>query len=216
MASPLAFVPQDGHDYYDIDSIMADEFMVPCTLIYGCTGVGPVIDPSTDANDLPAGANVEIPLWMVPVMARRGLTQVGLPIVYSDPMRKKLRAGPGCEDLHRCAYFYTAALRVHRAMQSTGTTDESFPAFIASTFTGRYKELLTKAPEVYSDAEVSSVQGLLTREERQLFDSALAATLAHDRYNSNKSFGVPGARGLKRKWTPSTGQENMNPATRAN
>ena len=213
MASPLAFIPQEGHDYYDVDSIKADEFIVPCTLIYGCTGVGPVIDPSTDANDLSPGATVEIPLWMVPTIARRGLTQVSLPIVYSDTMRKKLKAGPGCEDLHRCPYFYTAALRVHSAMQSTGTADESLPGFIAATCSGRYRELLTMAPRANSDAEVSAVQGLLTQEERKLFDSSLAARSALDRFNLNKATTVSGGRGFKRKWgAPSAGQENKAPA----
>jgi GINS complex subunit 3 len=218
MASALAFIPPEGHDYYNIDSIMADEVMVPCTLSYGCTGVGTVIDPSSDANDLAPTSKVELPLWMVPVMARRGLAQVSLPIFYGDSMRRKLRAGPGCEDLHRCPYFYTAALRVHSAMQATGSSDESFPPFIASTFTGRYRELLTKAPEVESDAEITAVQGKLTWEEKGLFNSALAAAGAHDRYRLNKVVHQgPGMRGSKRRWNGGGGggggQENKRPSS---
>lgn len=208
-AGPLAFAPREGHDYYDLDSILADEAMVPCTLSYGCTGVGTVIDPSSDAADLPPGARVDLPLWMVPVMARRGLAQVGLPPAYGDAMRRKLRAGPGCEDLHRCPYFYTAALRVHEAMTATGAADESFPPFVAATFAGRYRELLTKAPEVDTDAEISAVQGKLTREERALFNSSLESTAAHDRYRLNKGAGGVG-RGLKRKYG-GAGQENKRP-----
>ena len=204
----IAFTPQEGHDYYNIDSIMADEVMVPCALSYGCTGVGTVVDPSSDANDLAPGIKIELPLWMVPVMARRGLTQVGLPPFYGDTMRRKLRAGAGCEDLHRCPYFYTAALRVHSAMQATGSADETFPQFMATTFLGRYRDLLTKAPEVDCDAEVSAVQGKLTREEKELFNNALLAAAAHDRYRLNKvvGTGAGGGRSLKRKF--GGGKEN--------
>lgn len=215
--SNIGFHPRDGYDYYDIDSIMADEVVVPSALFYGCTGVGTVIDPSSDSNTLPAASKVELPLWMVPTMSRRGLVQVQLPLFYGDNMRRKLRAGPGCESLHRCPYFYTAALRVHAAMQATGSADETFPGFIQSTFAGRYRELLTKAPEVDTDAEISAVQGKLTREEKGLFNASLESTAAHDRYRMNHaSGGGGGGRGLKRRWNGSGGggtggQENRRP-----
>jgi hypothetical protein len=101
-------------------------------------------------------------------------------------------------------------------MQATGSSDESFPPFIASTFTGRYRELLTKAPEVESDAEVTAVQGKLTWEEKSLFNSALAAAGAHDRYRMNKVVSSgPGMRGgIKRRWNGAGGggQENKRPS----
>lgn len=211
MASQLTFSPSEGHDYYDVDSIMADEVVVPCNLHYGCTGVGQVIDPSSDSHNLPPNTRVELPLWMVPVMARRGLAHVSLPTFYGDRMRRKVKAGAGCEDLRvRCPFFYTAAVRVHSAMQATGATDESFPTFIFSTFSGRYRELLTKGPMIESNAEASEVQSKLTNEELHLFNAAAESAAAHDRYRANKDVNAFGGfRTMKRKWRG--GQENQRP-----
>ena len=74
----------EGFDYYDIDSILSEETMVPCELRHGCTGVGTVLDPGSDQRDLHPGSKVDLPLWMVQVMAKRQLLQVHLPIYFKD------------------------------------------------------------------------------------------------------------------------------------
>lgn len=209
----------DGWDYYDIDSIMADEVTVPCTLSHGCTGVGQIIDPSSDSSSLYPGSEVELPLWMVPVMARRHLVQVSLPNIYGDRMRRKIKAGAGCEDLRvRCKYFYTAAARVHAAMAATGAADDSFPQFIVSTFAARYRELLTRAPVLESASEYTAIQSKLTQEELKLFAAATGAVYAHEQWRANKDTceaardrNMLAVRGTKRRRQPS-GQENEAPA----
>lgn len=189
----------DGCDYYDINSILADEVLIPCSLVNGCTGVGMVIDPSSDVQDLDPDTNVELPLWMVSIVAGRHLVQVSLPLFYRDRMRRKMKAGAGCEDLRiRCGYFYTAAGRVHDAMEATGQADETFPAFIMSTFVNRYKELLTRAPVVESGPEAFQVQSKLTVEELKLFNAASAAAAAHERWRANKE-NLMRSNSLKRK-----------------
>jgi len=130
-------------------------------------------------------------------------------------MRRKVKAGAACEDLRvRCPYFFTVASRVHAAMQVTGAADESFPGFIASTFSGRYRDLLTKAPVIESNAEASAIQAKLANEELTLFNSAAESAAAHDRYRANKESPAAGGggtrgRGFKRRWAP--GQENRQP-----
>ena len=55
--------------------------------------MGRVLDPGADIDDLTPGTRVELPLWMVQVMAKRQLLQVNLPIYFKDHMRRKIRAG---------------------------------------------------------------------------------------------------------------------------
>lgn len=213
----MAVSCSEGRDYYNVDSILADEVLVPCVLTHGCTGAGQVVDPSSDAPNLAPGTKVELPLWMVPNMARRNLIQVGMPIFYGERMRRKIKAGAGCEDLRvRCPYYYTAAERVHAAMDATGSADDSFVDFVASTFVARYKDLLTKAPVIESNAEASAVQAKLTNEELRLFNAAAEAAATHDRYRANKDSNSS-ALGMKRKWglggNAAGGQENRKPAS---
>lgn len=177
----------EGFDYYDIDSIMSEESTVPCTLRHGCTGVGRVLDPGADLDDLAPGTLVDLPLWMVQVMAKRQLLEVHLPIYFKDHMRRKLRAGPGCESLKvRCNHFYTVAHKVHSAMVATGHGDDSFPEFIAKAYADRYRELLTKAPTLDSNADASDIQAKLSNEELGLFNAAALSSTLHDRYRANK------------------------------
>jgi GINS complex subunit 3 len=222
MAATPSSGPPLGHDYYDIDSIMADEVLVPCQLAHGCTGVGAVVDPSAGGADLPPGSKVDMPLWMVPTMARRGLARAALPVFYGDRMRRKIKAGAGCEDLRvRCAYWYTAAARVHAAMEAAGAGDDTFPPFVLSTFVGRYRDLLTRAPVIESNAQASATQAKLTNEELRLFNAAAEAAAAHDRYRSNREGGAGVGAGGKRKWGGAAGgrggggggggQENKGP-----
>lgn len=45
--------------------------------------------------------------------------QVDLPVFYGNKMRRKMKAGAGCEDLRvRCPHYYGVATRLHAAMQA--------------------------------------------------------------------------------------------------
>ena len=47
-------------------------------------------------------------------------TQVDLPVFYGNKMRRKMKAGAGCEDLRvRCPHYYSVATRLHAAMQAS-------------------------------------------------------------------------------------------------
>jgi hypothetical protein len=68
------------------------------------------------------------------------LLQVDMPIFYGNKMRRKMKAGAGCEDLKvRCPHYYSVATRLHAAQQACLTADEAFPAFVLNTFRSRYK-----------------------------------------------------------------------------
>lgn len=103
-------------------------------------GIGTILDPSSDKDDLPAGTVLRMPLWMVLAMAPRGAIEVRMPSFFGSKMRRKLRAGAACEDLrHRCPHFYRVAILLHEAMILSGDMDEQFPAFLLSTLQARYK-----------------------------------------------------------------------------
>lgn len=206
-------------DYYSVPAILAEETLVPVRLVHGCTGVGTVIDPSSDRPELAPGARLDLPLWMVPPMAGRNMLQVDMPVFYGNKMRRKMKAGAGCEDLKvRCPHYYSVATRLHAAMQASMTADEDFPAYILTTFRSRYKELLTKAPQVESSLEATKIQTKLSSEESQLFTVAAEASAAFTRWKtSGDSRPLTRAASLKRKWESgagTSGNENAaaNPA----
>ena len=68
-----------SEDYYSVNAILAEETLVPARLIHGCSGVGTVIDPSSDVDDLAPGTRLDLPLWLASGMAQRHMAQVGAP-----------------------------------------------------------------------------------------------------------------------------------------
>jgi GINS complex subunit 3 len=191
----------EGFDYYDIDSILSEENTVPCELRHGCTGVGTVLDPGADVATLPPNAKVDLPMWMVQVMAKRQLLHVHLPIYFKDHMRRKLRAGAGCENLRvRCNYFYSVAHKVHEAMVACGEGDETFPDFIAGAFAARYRDLLTRAPTLDTTVDVSDIQGKLSNEELRLFNDAIGSSAEYERWRGGgSSYGIKKSNSLSHK-----------------
>lgn len=191
-------------NYYSLDSVCSQETFIPAVLLHGCSGVGTVIDPSSDVADLPPGTRLELPLWMAADLAKRNLVLPQLPIVYGDKMRRKIKAGAGCEDLKaRAPYFYSVAEQLHAVMSLAESADETLPAFVATTLRGRYKELLTRAPQVENSVESSHIQSKLSVEEASLFVMAAEAATAHDGWRCNKEpskTSMQRAGSMKRKW----------------
>lgn len=129
-----------SQSYHSPLAIAAEETLVRVRLEHGCTGVGSVIDPSADGADLAPGSTLDIPLWLASSLAQRGMARVDLPVYYGNKMRRKMRAGAGCEDLRvRCPHYYTVAGGLHAAMLASKTADEGLPDFIMATFRTRYK-----------------------------------------------------------------------------
>ena len=65
-----------GSKYYDIHDILAGEIVVPCTLKTRVNSCGRALDQSSDGTDLPAGHNLELPLWLVSDAAQRKMVSV--------------------------------------------------------------------------------------------------------------------------------------------
>lgn len=67
------------------------------------------LDPSAAEDDLKAGTNVEIPLWLAESLYSRRppLVTVDLPKIYKDSYREILNADACTVDMHKLSqYFY--------------------------------------------------------------------------------------------------------------
>lgn len=65
-----------GGGYYSLDAVLAEETGVPCAFRVGCAGVGRALDPSAGQSDVKAGANVELPLWLLPPLTGRDMVSI--------------------------------------------------------------------------------------------------------------------------------------------
>ncbi|KAL6767410.1 DNA replication complex GINS protein PSF3 [Auxenochlorella protothecoides] len=206
-----------AQSYYSPLAISAEETLVRVRLEHGCTGVGSVIDPSADGADLAPGSTLDVPLWLASSLAQRGMARVELPVYYGNKMRRKMRAGAGCEDLRvRCPHYYTVAGGLHAAMLAGRTADEGFPEFVMATFRTRYKELLCRATTIDNNVEASALQARLSVEELSLFMAAADAASRHEAWRAGGEASqsrLARSASMKRKWSENQENRGMNTLT---
>jgi GINS complex subunit 3 len=86
--------------YYDIDAILAEEELIPCTTLFDFSHLAH-LDRDTRGNKhfLPEGSQIKMPLWTVEKWAMLGFVRLSLPRHYSRKARERLEADPGDADL---------------------------------------------------------------------------------------------------------------------
>ncbi|CAI5977121.1 unnamed protein product [Closterium sp. NIES-64] len=151
-------------NYYDLDDILAEDEKLPVTFRTGATGVGRALDPSTDADDLAVGAKVDLPVWMVPALAKRNMVSALEPRMFGERIRKELQADAACVNLRACSpYYYSLGTKI-----APWVRDKTLTRFLFTTFVERYADLLTRA-FVLPEKEVPRVRRLLPKEEQQWY-----------------------------------------------
>jgi GINS complex subunit 3 len=105
--------------YYDIDAILAEEELVPCTTLFEFAHLAG-LDPdgihdrqmhpqneddygesSSSSGYLPENSRIKIPLWAVEKWATLGFVRLQLPRHYGRRARERYDADPGDANL-RC------------------------------------------------------------------------------------------------------------------
>lgn len=86
--------------YYDIDSILAEEELVPCTTLFDFSHLSHLdLDARHGDTHLAEGSQIKMPLWAVEKWASLGYVRLSLPRHYSRKARERLEADPGDADL---------------------------------------------------------------------------------------------------------------------
>jgi GINS complex subunit 3 len=86
--------------YYDIDAILAEEELLPCSTLFDFTYLAH-LDPDLAEGEhfLPENSRVKIPLWAVEKWAVLGYVRLQLPRHYGRKARERLEADPSEVDL---------------------------------------------------------------------------------------------------------------------
>ena len=94
--------------YYDIDSILAEEELIPSTALFDFSHLA-YLDPEHSSSHsrnnnnsqsyLPENSRIKLPIWAIKEMAMLGFVRLSLPRHYSRRARERLEADPGDADL---------------------------------------------------------------------------------------------------------------------
>ncbi|KAF9599114.1 hypothetical protein IFM89_035393 [Coptis chinensis] len=162
--------------YYDIDDIIMEDELISTVFQIGANGVG-MLDPGAERNCVEQGAKVELPFWLAHELHLRQAVAVTVPPCFNQKTRKEIQADAACVDLKsRCSYFYELGCKVAPLIG-----DRTIGSFLLYAFTGRYKEVLSKA---HSAAFIMAPKflTLLTKEETRLYEAARSSMTAFKKW----------------------------------
>ncbi|XP_077214768.1 DNA replication complex GINS protein PSF3-like isoform X1 [Tasmannia lanceolata] len=167
--------------YYDIDDIMMEEELISVAFQVGASGVG-LLDPGSETNSVEQGAKVDLPFWLAHELYLRQAVSVNVPACFNQKTWKEIQADAACVDLRsRCPYFYELGCKIVPLV-----TDRSIGSLLKYAFTGRYKEVLSKAHNAAFAAVPKSLP-LLTKEESHLFEAARSSMAAFKKWRMGGS-----------------------------
>ncbi|RVE47707.1 hypothetical protein evm_007596 [Chilo suppressalis] len=154
-------------NYLSITDILVSNEKVPCKSLHDLPKMG-FLDPSAVDDDLKAGTNVEIPLWLAESLhsRRSPLVAIDLPKIYKDTYREILNADACTVDMHKLnQHFYELGCYIakHDIKGEVANT-------LVNTFKQRFKLLLTAS---VSTDSIGSMQPLSASERKHAAAAAI-------------------------------------------
>ncbi|XP_045778069.1 DNA replication complex GINS protein PSF3 [Maniola jurtina] len=145
-------------NYLSISDILVTNEKVPCKFLHDLPKMG-FLDPSAVDDDLKAGTNVEIPLWLAEYLyiKRPPIVSVDLPKIYKETYREILNADACTVDMQKLGqhfYEFGCYIAKHDIKGEVATT-------LVNTFRQRFRMILSAS---VSTDSISSFQPLSASE----------------------------------------------------
>lgn len=152
-----------GGGYLDIDTLLSEEERIPCVFRLEVPGLG-FLDPSNDETYLPAGARVELPLWMAQTLHKKKMVTMELPKHFDKKMRDNIAAGALNLNLREYSnYFFEVGMAIANTLQ-----DEDLRDTLRIAFTGdRYRAVLANAL-TSAEEDTGELANILTFKELEI------------------------------------------------
>nr|CCA25778.1 conserved hypothetical protein [Albugo laibachii Nc14] len=159
-------------DYYSIHEILAGEERVNCTFQTDAQECA-YLDPSSLGDDIKAGSEVDLPLWLATTLIRRDDVNVQVPQYFTRRFSRMLKAGPSAVNLsNQCFYLYQVGKELLPLVESDEST--IIEKVLRHAFGGeRYREILYHSMSAMWEDSTEFTRKL-THEEKQILTAGAA------------------------------------------
>jgi hypothetical protein len=195
--------------HFDIRVLSVEDERMPCETTLEFAGLGH-LDPTSTHEDLPesakvrpstlvvvvvvifsrlsslppslprAPAQIEVPLWLAEMLAKKRHVEVGVPRHYSERFREHLQAGPSATNLREKSPHYFAVGESLARM----TADDSLQEALKLAYTGeRFNRIMDLAFNSQHE-DVTEEQRSFTDAELDLFEAGARATKAFTQWKT--------------------------------
>lgn len=152
-------------DYFSVPDILCTEERLSCKIETMMPGLG-YLDPSSETEDLPIGAKLELPVWMALPMTEMNsrIISIEIPKIYRETYREILQADAGAITLSKWnPFFYELGMQLRKF---PNRESEIITPMLLQTFRFRLRLLINWAQNPTPDLMLSLQ---LPRLERDLY-----------------------------------------------
>ncbi|PRP76403.1 hypothetical protein PROFUN_15257 [Planoprotostelium fungivorum] len=143
------------------------------------------LDPGLAEEDLPAGSQVELPLWLSKELCRSSHSTMALPKACTAKFMGNLRTDPVSVPLGVLTpYFYTLPRQIFPFVPANECT--SLLELQQNALRERYQEILIKSQNM-RNVDLHEFRRKLTVHEKKIFDAGYASAVGYDEWRNGKS-----------------------------
>lgn len=108
--------------YYDIDAILAEEELLPCSTMFDFAHLAH-LDPDQTLEThkyLPEKSRIKMPIWAVQKWAELGFVRISMPRNYTKKSRERLQAEPHDVDLRKKnTHYFRSGLMIVKLVENS-------------------------------------------------------------------------------------------------
>lgn len=167
--------------YYDIDAILAEEELIPCTTLFDFSHLNH-LDPDAavvgphGTTYLAEGSQIKMPLWAVDKWASLGYVRLALPRHYCRKARERLEADPADADLRkRTERFFQSGTLIVDLIERSSIKVAKVIAKTKSSRRSAHTRALEQASAEAQELRRTLVTSFAGERLRRTFDWALSS-----------------------------------------
>eukprot|EP01023_Acetabularia_acetabulum_P030273 TRINITY_DN28502_c0_g1_i3.p4 TRINITY_DN28502_c0_g1~~TRINITY_DN28502_c0_g1_i3.p4 ORF type:complete len:182 (+),score=32.32 TRINITY_DN28502_c0_g1_i3:119-664(+) len=152
--------------FWDIDEFLAAQQNVPMQTKVAIEGVGRLLDPNHQSENVQVGTVLESPIWLAQALSRAQFARVGKPEFFKDNFYTRIKAGAEVVDFKQeCPHFYTIAEKIAQ-IQECGDVG----GYVKDVFDERMEFVNNNTMAVVTRPENTMAVQRMSCEERKLVD----------------------------------------------
>lgn len=163
------------HNYWNVDSFLADSQKLPCTFNIDVPNMGQI--QSTEERDIKALSRVELPFWLAELMALNNIVSINKPKSFSARVKAALDANPTSVQLrHQNIHWYALGARLAQLMDD----DDTEMQVLSKAYVGRIAQIFEQSQHLSSASTASTSATAGEGDERGLATAQAIAAMVSD------------------------------------
>eukprot|EP00484_Ammonia_sp_Unknown_P022899 CAMPEP_0197034192 /NCGR_PEP_ID=MMETSP1384-20130603/12372_1 /TAXON_ID=29189 /ORGANISM="Ammonia sp." /LENGTH=179 /DNA_ID=CAMNT_0042464087 /DNA_START=98 /DNA_END=634 /DNA_ORIENTATION=+ len=163
--------------YYDIDDILAEGQVLPCTFNVDAVELGYLDETGDCGDDLRKGTTINLPYWLAKPLQERRMISIQQPKCYQSKVADALSADPKVVNLRaQCEYWYVLGYKLSKLKLDPLDASSNIPHPLSQVALWMEKALQVRHTEIIDQSHhfktnnFDQFRAMLTYIEQKLFD----------------------------------------------